>query len=89
MFLIESNIRMPGKNKKIVGANTAKYPWRQMQIGDSFFVKPEPHETISKLQARMGCNIHWQNKNTYRQFTQRIWTDEKTGISGTRVWRTS
>jgi hypothetical protein len=70
-----------------------KYPFEEMEVGDSFFITPEyEDETIKRLsnrmaQARQAYQRRGMKQNTPVQFTQRIWTDEETEETGVRIWR--
>jgi len=70
-----------------------KYPFEEMEIGDSFFIAPEyEDETVKRLsnrmaQARQAYQRRGIKQNQPVQFTQRVWTDEETGEAGIRVWR--
>lgn len=46
MFAIEKNIPQP----KYTGGRKAKYPWKDMEVGDSFFV-PCPEDERSKRRS--------------------------------------
>ena len=55
-----------------------KYPWREMAVGDSFFV---PGITSAKFG---GTPLSMRNAG--RVFARRSWTED--GVKGVRVWRT-
>jgi hypothetical protein len=57
-----------------------KYPWRQMDIGDSFFV-PAGDEPVFLVSRRMGNAIHHAEERYGSTFTRR------TMKGGVRVWR--
>ena len=64
----------------------AKYPLKQMNVGDSFFLPLEEGDDIKRMgnrlsQARQG----YQKRNEGVRFTQRIW--EQKGETGIRIWR--
>ncbi len=54
---------------------TALYPWRQMEVGDSFFV-------AGKTQANFGSHVFQSGKRLGKKFAVR------TVEGGVRVWRT-
>jgi hypothetical protein len=62
--------------------NWCRFPWRKMEIGDSFFVRDEE---VSEVQARKNAN----NANTYTgmAFVTKHLKHETTGEMGTRTWR--
>lgn len=68
MFSIEQR-RAPGR--------PAKYPWRQMQVGDSFFVAGRTSRCICK------------DASAYRPMRFRTKTVIVNGERGVRVWRTA
>ena len=67
---IEKNIPLPGDKLP-----HAKYPWDEMEVGDSFFANAEP----SSLRS---CARYQAGKKGHR------YTIRKEG-EGTRVWRTA
>lgn len=68
MFEIEKDVPLPTiKHGK-------KYPWEQMDVGDSFFV-PEVKQSL------MGTNAAHNTRMTGRRYTTR----KENG--GVRVWR--
>lgn len=70
---IEKGIPLPSRG----GANgNAKYPWRTMEVGDSFLV---PAKTPRKFSAHMAQ----AQRNTGHKFASR------TVEGGCRVWRTA
>jgi hypothetical protein len=56
------------------------YPWRQMQIGDSFFI-----EKPSKVVSAAACCFASRHSG-YRFVTRKV---RENGRSGTRCWRVS
>lgn len=71
-MLVESNITIPAANG---GGRGGKYPWAQMQVGDSFLVAQAKIATI--------CNAVSSRKkhNHPERYTAR------TVDGGVRVWR--
>ena len=68
-LMVEKNIPMPEEKKRNI------YPYKQMDVGDSFFA-PEAKITIM-------CNLQYRvSQKTGMKFTAR-----KEG-NGVRVWRT-
>lgn len=53
-YKIESNITMP----KPHNLHRGKYPWREMQIGDSFLVGPEVMEPTIRAGASLAGKRH-------------------------------
>jgi hypothetical protein len=72
MFTIEKNVAIPAASR--TGGGKAKYPWAQMEIGDSFFVPGAKVETFYTL-------VSAQNKKGDARFICR----KQEG--GVRVWR--
>ena len=75
-FSLETGIPMPDGPQD----NRYKYPWRQMQVGDSFFV-PVTGDKKRKLYA-MKSVIFYQHEKHPEHFEVRV-VD-----GGVRVWRT-
>jgi hypothetical protein len=71
MIAIERNVPLPPKME-------CKYPFRDLEVGDSFFVVVGQHETFEKVRARLMSSMRRQRP---RQFTMRTIGD------GVRVWR--
>jgi len=70
-YKIDKGIPVPEPN---VRGRTSKYPFRQMEVGDSVFI-PRMASTISGLLSQAKP----------MKFTTRTATED--GIKGTRVWR--
>lgn len=72
---IEKGVPIPeqGENRKM------KYPWRQMEVGDSFFIECDVYKANSVLSAARS----WSYRNTdgLSQFARR---EEDNGY---RFWR--
>lgn len=81
-FNIEKNVPI-FKNQQGGNIRKSKYPWRNMEIGDSFFV--ELHEgTINNLQKTISSAAGaFRRNNEGMSFTCRI-SHNPLGI---RVWR--
>lgn len=56
----------------------SKYPFREMEIGDSFF---EAGGTVSKLQ---NAASHWRKKAGMKFKARQVCED---GVDGARIWR--
>jgi len=69
MILIDKGIPIPPKSN-------CKYPWREMEIDDSFFLKATPKLKIKSLASQ--CNIAGKKYN--RKYTIR------TVQGGYRIW---
>lgn len=55
-----------------------KYPWREMEVGDSIFIP-------SMTAPRIGGTLHPFQRRSGRRFTCRTCTEN--GVDGVRVWR--
>lgn len=73
-IVVEKNIPMPGQGRNCI------YPWRAMEVGDSFFV---PGKTAREMSA--GKSIA-QRLTTFK-FTQRSVVENE--VKGVRIWRTA
>ncbi len=74
---IETNVPIPENVGGRVGGRKAKYPFREMLVGQSILI-PLGETTVQKLSSRL---THLFNETGMR-FTQR------TTVEGIRVWRT-
>ena len=86
-FVIDSGIAIP----EDYHVSIRKYPFAEMDIGNSFFVGPTyEEETQKKISNRVAQARQTYQKRSARQgdevvYTQRMWTDA--GVLGIRVWR--
>jgi hypothetical protein len=73
---IEKNVPLP------IRVKPSKYPWAEMQVGDSFLFLPQDGESTRDTQLR-ACNAasQWGRRHTTR-FTVRTLKD-----GNVRVWR--
>lgn len=84
--LIDSDVPLPEKAKG--GRRRGdwhrrtifKYPFHQMEVGDSFFVPDR------SLRGCLQVCVHKQNRSTGAHFTIRVWRQD--GVDGLRVWMT-
>jgi len=65
------------------GRRPRKYPWREMEVGDSFFT---PFTDTSPENARAAVYAANKRYNGAR-FKGTVWTEN--GVDGTRIWRIS
>lgn len=68
-FKIEKDVPLPVRSR---------WPWREMEIGDSVYFACPPGTPIRKFSAQVGTHMY-QVRN--RKFTRRIVGE------GVRVWR--
>lgn len=76
-FEIEKGIPMPEKQKKKTGA-AAKYPWEQMEVGDSFFIPNPPTQANGRFTSMYAVA---SKRYAPKRFEQR----QENG--GLRIWR--
>ena len=81
MIEIEQGIPMPPPRKSGGGGGNQKYPWGEMQVGDSFFVPKPPGMTLAQLQIRVNGSSSPAGKRLGMSYTVR----QVEG--GVRVWR--
>ena len=74
---IEKDVPIPEVHSKI------KYPWPEMEVGDSVFIKAEKGETPTKLKRRAGASARYYGNRTGKKFKTRILRKE----NGIRVWQ--
>ena len=79
MYEIEKDIPIISPRMK----RERKYPFQEMEIGDSFFVPLNKKEIKKKRNALMSAAHHYRN----RKFSSRIMVSEKDVIIGIRLWR--
>lgn len=76
MFKIEKNIPAPATAGN-TGRNS-KYPWHDMVVGDSFFVKDGCKNNLRNL-------CHVTSKRLSKKFVSSVYSDKKN--EGVRIWR--
>ena len=78
MFQVETGIPTPVGYRH---ENRRKYPWKEMRVGDSFYVPTRQDQSTNKLQTSMGATAAGARKRLHARYTVRIEGD------GVRVWR--
>lgn len=73
-FKIEKGVALP----RARGGTVKRYPWREMEIGDSIFIPCENGETPAQVMMRLGGSLAYARPFV---FTRRRMPD------GVRVWR--
>jgi hypothetical protein len=73
-FVIEDNVAMPSSSER-----KAKYPWKELTKGQSFFIPGAKVETFYTL-----CSS--ASKKHGGKFIARKW-DGPNGVAGVRVWK--
>jgi len=91
-FPVESGVPMPEDEKRY---DRYKYPWRVMEVGDSFFVSAAsetgspPPKALAVYLHRMKALITYQRSKYPERFEARIvenYGEHQLNI-GVRVWR--
>ena len=82
-YPIESFIPIPQKY-----AVKQRYPWKKLQVGQSFFVPSEfsAHDLEPLWNTLTSCRANAQRKTGFK-FTMRQCREK--GINGIRIWRIS
>lgn len=82
MFKIDKNVEIP-ENKPFM--QRLKYPFAEMDIGDSFFISAKSREDARKIQSRVSAYGTKFSLVYGTKFSTR--TVEEDGETGVRVWR--
>lgn len=56
LIQVDKNIPVPTERSK-----RSKYPWRELQVGDSFLIEPQMRSSMAGLAARFGMKITTAN----------------------------
>lgn len=82
-FAIEKNVAMPSRSERV-----PKYPFAQMEVGDSFFVPCKPDEPVQRVRNRMLGACMWAKRKLGEQHRFVVRVDESDpSTNGVRVWR--
>ncbi len=82
-YQIRKGIPVPAIQGRGFGARVSKYPFEQLDLGDSFFV---PGSTSKSFASTITTqNKRYGKQEPKRQFTCR--TDSVDGVAGVSVWR--
>ena len=65
------------------GRTFTKYPWAQMEIGDSFLVLPKEGEELRYLAQKVSAMASTRGSRHHEKYTTRYRAEE----NGVRVWR--
>lgn len=76
---IDKNVPMPSRR-----AGSLRYPWSEMVVGDSFFVKANDKGQQTNLILQSATQWMRRTGSTYKFSTRKV--IEK-GVAGIRVWR--
>jgi len=74
---IEKNVSVPAVHSK------HKYPWDQMEVNDSVFIKADQGESLYKLKRKVGPAARYYGDVTGKKFKTLLMRDD----NGIRVWR--
>ena len=74
---IEKKIAIPEVHSKV------KYPWPEMEVGDSVLIDAEKEEKLYKLKRKVGPAARYYGEKTGKKFKTLI--EHET--NGVRVWR--
>ncbi len=74
---IEKKVEIPVVHSKI------KYPWAEMGVGDSVFVKAGKGEDLFKLKRKVGPSARYYGDVTGKKFKTLMIRED----NGVRVWR--
>ena len=86
-YKIDSGVPIPTDFRQ----TELKYPFDEMNVGDSFYISPRSEEeNVKRLgnriaQARQAYQKRMGKRGEEMRFTQRMWTED--GVAGYRVWR--
>lgn len=83
MIKIDKNVPMPEKNRP---GRKPKYPFREMQVGDSFFV-PRPEARSTKQHRALLYKAAGKYRLRKPGFSVVIRPVTENGVEGVRVWR--
>ncbi|SPD72683.1 hypothetical protein PITCH_A150002 [uncultured Desulfobacterium sp.] len=75
---IEKKVEIPAVHSKV------KYPWHEMQVGDSVLIKPGKEQSLFDLKRKVGPAARYYGDKTSRVF--KTLADHES--DGVRVWRT-
>lgn len=64
-----------------------KYPWRQMEVGDSFFLPPYPWEDAALTRRRLESTVRGEQTRYGTRYILSLRRAKKHGEEGVRVWR--
>lgn len=78
---IEKGVPIP---IRIMPERSTIYPFRAMEVNDSFFVEGADQRTRERISAR----VTYENRKKYARFVTRFLSpDPIEDVDGTRVWR--
>ena len=80
-FVIEKGIALPAAKGGPLGKGKNKYPWKEMEVGDSFYTPAPEGRTLAKYRPTISGCASLAAKRLGMKFATRRDGD------GLRVWR--
>jgi hypothetical protein len=74
-IVIQKNIPMEATRE-----SKSKYPFHEMEVGDSFFIKCDAETMISRRSTVLSSSVYY-GKSSGKKFKSRTYSD------GFRIWR--
>ena len=74
---IEKDVKIPTVHSKF------KYPWEEMEVGDSVFIEADKGQTLFYLKRKVGPSARYYGAVTGKKF-KTLKMDKENGV---RVWR--
>ena len=74
---IEKNVEVP------VVHSSFKFPWKEMEVGDSVFVEVEKGQSLFNLKRKVGPSARYYGVVTGKKFKTLMISED----NGVRVWR--
>ena len=88
MHKIDKNIPFPS-DMILRNTKAERYPWKQMDVGDSVKIPMREKEDVDKFRNRVCASYrrYGNEQNPMKRFTYRFLKDPDGRIDGLRVWR--
>ena len=74
---IEKNVPIPDVHSMV------KYPWPDMEVGDSVLIQADKGEDLFKFKRKVGPAVRYYGEKTGKKFKTLMIREE----NGVRVWR--
>ncbi len=74
---VEKNVPIPVVHSK------QKFPWGEMEVGDSVFVKATKEQTLFALKRKVGPSARYYGNVTGKKFKTLMIRED----NGVRIWR--
>ncbi len=82
LFLVQI-MKIHKIGKDIPSPSKVKYPWHEMEVGDSVLIVPNEGKSLGALQNNATASLWHHRQMTGKKFKTRIMRKE----NGLRVWR--